>query len=279
MSDNPNKLKKTNKRWYAMAIVLIGIVLIFSVTFVRMVKNGGWNSPKSVIVPQTKEVRNNSVVFEQPKLQVFDNTEFIDSYPDTIRIHYPYFIVSKPYETKSSIYNLEQKSRVKNIDQVVLDFAGTNLVTNPQGIKTYFNNTDLGVLCLSAYIKDSSHILCVKSVGNQSMNTTLVNIDTNTKTQQVVYTPAQPSIITSVAIINGIQYLGLLDINSMKNNLVIKNKVIPVEGSVDIIYPMNNQVYFASNKKANQNSSYWLVNQNETSFSVSKVGEGKILFY
>src|ERR1700722_9146738 len=119
------KINNSNYRKY---IIIGGIIFFFGFIFIfNLIKLGVFNQDA-----KKSTVLNNQVVFEQPKLRIFDVTRYINQFPDTIHIHYPNFIVVVPEDAKqiTTVYSLEQKKAVSTFNDIVLDYANGNYLYN-----------------------------------------------------------------------------------------------------------------------------------------------------
>ncbi len=253
--------------------VVLGITLFFTILFTYYASKLGFFTKKT---ETTAGAQNKSIVFEQPRLKIFDDTFYLNLFPDTIRIHYPYFLVVKPYEIKTSIYNISLQKKEKDLAQVVLDYDGQNVVFNKSGYKTFFNAIDLLTNCDSAYIKSPQEVLCITKVSQDKMDNKLVSINPQTKMKKDIY--VSKNLLTSVSFIKNTLYIGENNIETRQNFLTINTKQIPVNSFVSIVYPMQNNIYFASFKTSDSQSKamYYLVKDGKEAL-IKEVG--KIIFY
>lgn len=268
---NKDRWVKNRKR--LAFLVVGGIAVFFTLLFAFYASKLGFFTKKS---ETTTGAKNMSIVFEQPRLKVFDDTLYLNPFPDTVRIHYPYFLVVKPYEGKTIIYNMEAQKKVRDVPQVVLDYDGQNLLFNKSGYKTFFNEVDLLVSCDSAYIKTPQEALCITKVNPNRMENKLISINLQTKQKKDVY--SSKNLLTAVSVIKGILYVGETSFTSVKNYLTVNEKQIPVDGMVSILYPMKNDIYFASFKTQNSKAQYYLL-KNNGDIGIALQAKEKIIFY
>src|SRR3989338_6382058 len=127
----------------------------------------------------TPVVESNGVYLEDSKLQVFNDTYEFKGYPDKILFHYPYFILVQGNKPLTTVYNLETKQKVKEMQDVLLDYYDGNIVYNRK--ETYFNDKNLGEFCDSAFIKSSSEILCITKQSQNYADNRLISINQETQ--------------------------------------------------------------------------------------------------
>ncbi len=213
---------------------------------------------------------NTSVYLQDGRLHVFDETIAEPIFPSKLVMHYPYFLIVKPEQQMTTIYNLNNKKKDKDVGQILLDYDGTNLLYN-KGKSTLLNDQDLGVLCQTGWIKSKQDVLCVTQVKSNNVENKLVDIDLITKTQKNIYVSAD--LITALSFVNNVTYLGEVKLFNNKNYLLIDNKRVEVANVVSMIYQMNSQPYFISLKSAlNKIESNYLIGGN----IVTKQDENKI---
>lgn len=229
----------------------------------------------------TVQVYNPTVILEQPTLKVFDDTMIINPYPDFIRIHYPYLLVVEPYKTKTTFYNLETRQKIQEMNQAVLDFNGKNIMWTEGGFQTETSGLNLGAICNAGYLKDSKEALCITPINTHESQNKLTSVDLITAKKTDIYVPSVDEILTSVAYIDDTLYIGEVNTNTFKSSLVINGQVIPVEDDVNIIYPMNNKVYYASLKKPNNSAreAYYLIEKAGDGYKTTLQEVGKIVLY
>ncbi len=215
-------------------LIQFGIVFLLLVFFVVLY----------VIFKHNTPTKPSGVVLSDSKLQVFDQTYDHFDYPDRISVHYPYLLIIQPDKTLTTVYDLKKRQEKENFKQALLDYDGKNVVYN--GKDTFFNNTDLGVLCSSAFSKSDQEILCATNTSTDTSGNVVVSINTISKLQKTVYQTI--NLITYVTVIKGNLYIGEMDTKTNENYLVTYGKKIKVQTPVNLIYSMNNQVYVASFK-------------------------------
>ena len=189
------------------------------------------------------EQENTQIVLEDSQLRVFDDTYTFTGYPDEILIHYPYFILVQAGKPLSTIYNLETKQKELEISDILLDYHDGNILVNKK--ETFFNDINLGQYCDSAFIKSNSEILCITKKTKNSVDNMLISIN-----------PEQPNlwkqvyqsknVLTNVIVVNDIVYIGEIDFESKQNYLTIDEQTRAIDVPVNVVYPMNGEVYFAS---------------------------------
>lgn len=187
--------------------------------------------------------KNTSVYLENSKLQVFEESiDFV--YPDELEVHYPYLLVVKPEEHKTMIFNLEKKKLEKSVDEIALDYADGKLLYN-KGAVTYLDDQSLEVLCEQGVIREQE-IFCVTRVDPDSVSQKVVNIESASGEFKDEY--LSPHLITDIAFVNDILYVGEIDQVSRKSYLVIDGEQIKAPNIVSIIYKSQEKPYFASFK-------------------------------
>ena len=204
------------------------------------------------------QLKNNTVYIENSIVYVFDDTYSISQYQDKVFMHYQYLLIVKPSQQKSLIYNLNTKTKEKETKEMLLDYDGNNNLYN-DGKTTYFNQDSLNVLCDLGFIKSASEILCVTKVDPNFSENKLINIDLSSKKQKDIYT--SKNLITTVSVINNVTYLGINDLYTHKNYLLIDDKQIDFPDVASLIYGMDSKPYVASLKSAFNNNmeSYYMI--------------------
>jgi hypothetical protein len=240
---NPLNLKTRKLLQLGVALIL----LIFLIGFFLLIKK----------TPESK-LKNNTVYLENTNLYVFDDTYSLSQYPDKVLMHYPYLLIVKPSQQISHVYNLSTKSKEKEIKQSLLDYDGNNTLYNT-GKDTLFNQENLGILCDLGFIKSSNEVLCVAKVDPNFSENKLISIDIATKKQKDIYT--SKNLITAVSVINNVTYLGINDLYTQKNYLLIDKDQIEFTDVASFIYEMDEKPYVASLKSAFNNNmeSYYLI--------------------
>ncbi len=258
-----NTLNPRQRQRLKIAVIIISLLFLLGYFFFLFSRH------------DTNEQQQNpdQVVFQQPLLQVFQYKETLNTYPDAIRIHYPYLLVVRPNEGTTQIYNLQQKTKDKKTNAVLLDYYEEIEIYNKAG-KTYVDNTNLNVLCTLAFMKTKQDVLCVTKLDSNKPDVSLIEIDTNTLTQKILHTSHM--LITAIYYANSTIYLGEYDPVIQKSFISTNNDTIPVPDWINIIYPMNSQIYLASFKSVRNNNkeSYSLFQNN----NINLITQGEIRF-
>lgn len=240
-----NPLNSNQRRLLQLGAVLllIAFLLIFFMV-----------SRKSNIIT----LKNTTVYVQDSKLYLFDEVIPINQYPDRIVFHYPYLTVVKPTQQKSTIYNLETKKKEKEVQQILLDYSPNGTLFN-LGESTHFNSQDLGVLCEKGFVKSTNEILCITKVDKNYSVNKLILIDIKTRKNKDLY--VSQDLLTDVTVLNGITYLGEINLYTNKNYVLINNSRLEVPDVISLLYQMDGKVYFASYKSAfnGQKESFYLV--------------------
>lgn len=240
---NPFNVKQRKLLQYGVILIL---TLFLFVYFAFMLK------------PHNQTPKNTTVYLENSKLQVFDDSYSLETYPDKVLMHFPYLLVIQVSKQTTYIYNLETKSKDKDVKLALLDYDGKNSLYNKDKF-TYYNQDSLGVLCDLGFIKNQNEILCVTKVDPNFAENKLINIDATSKKQKDVYVPK--NLITAISIINSTTYLGVSDLYTHKNYLMVGDNRVEFPDVASFIYEMNSKPYVASLKSAFNNNieSYYLV--------------------
>lgn len=257
--------------------IIVGIVLFFGILFIYNLAKLGTFKQDS----QTLAVLNNRIVFEQPKLSIFDETRYINQFPDTIHIHYPYFIVVVPEDTKqmTTVYSMDTKKQIAVFNDIVLDYANGHFLYNYHGGNTYYNGKNLNVHCNQGFIKNDTEILCVTQNITNPLFNDLININPKTLTQKTLYSPQDA--ITAVYYDNNTLYVGEYNYNTHQAYITKNGKRTKINTFVSIIYPMNNNMFIGTFKNDNDIllASYSLLISNNGQLSSVLQSKGKIVFY
>ncbi len=264
--------EKRNKLKIIVILFLIGFFVIYGTSMYLKYASTKINKGGN-------ENINNSVIFAQPNLQIFDYKEQLNAYPDRVSIHYPYLIVVHPDKFISQIYNLETKQKEKKITEVVLDYFKGNSVYNKQGYVTHYNNKNLGLLCDRAFIKSSKEILCIIRPDINKQDNKLISINSQTLEQKDIYT--SQNVLTAIYFDKETLYIGEYNFVTNKAFITVNNKTTPIDDLVNIIYPMDNKMYAGSFKslRNNQSESYYEIINNNNNLATKLVGKNKIVFY
>src|SRR6266568_1217254 len=242
--NNSNKLK---------FIIIGGIILFFSIIF----------------------------IYNLIKLGIFNKTRYINQFPDTIHIHFPYFIVVVPEDTKqiSTVYSLTQKKQIATFNDIVLDYFDGSFLYNYHGGNTYFKGKNLKYHCDQGFIKSDTEILCVTQNISNPLYSDLISINPHTFATKSIYSPQDA--ITALYYYKSTLYLGEYDYNSHKAFLTINDKKTNFDSFISIIYPMQNSMNVATlkNTENNLSSSYTQIIYSNYNVSSNLINKGSVVFY
>lgn len=265
----------TDEKRYQLKIAVILIVIIFiaiygTIIFLKYAKQ------QPAIKSQTE---NGQVIFKQPKLQFFNYTTRLNAYPDRITIHFPYFIILRPDQFRSEIYNIESKSKEKEINEVILDYFNGEIVYNKQGFQTYFNKKNLGLLCDQAFIKNKTEILCITRPDKNKQNNKLIIINPETLKQKDLYT--SQNTLTAVYFAQNTLYIGEYDFTKNKAFITANSKTASIDDLINIIYPIGDDMYAASFKslKNNQTETYYRISVSQNVVQTKLIDKNIIVFH
>jgi hypothetical protein len=225
---------------------------------------------------QRSNTENNSIIFTQPTLQIFSYKETLTLYPDRVLMHYPYFIVVKPDDFKSTIYNIETKKKEKTVPEIVLDFYKGNTLYNKQCYDTYYNDKKLGLLCDQAFIKSATEILCITRPDKNQIANKLIAINHQTLEIKDVY--KSQNVLTAMYYDKSILYVGEYGFKTKKAYLTVNGKTFPAIDLINIIYPMNNSIYLASFKSQRNNLKESFAEYNAHLSKINNIDNNKIIF-
>lgn len=233
-----------NKRNITILIVG-GILLFFVIYFLFFVGRHFLKSQNET------NSTNSEVVFEQPKLKIFGQIRYLNEFPDTIKIHYPYLLVITPEEYKrvTTVYDLEQRKEIGTFKDILLDYWQGSILYN-KGEKTFYNKTSLGAKCDQGLIKNSTEILCIVPENTDPLDNKLVSFNFQTGKEDTLY--SSPNLLGSINLIDGVLYIGEYNIASKKSYITINDKSYEVPSQVDIIYPIKDVIYYATFKRSEQ---------------------------
>lgn len=226
---------------------------------------------------QGNNMENNSIIFTQPNLQIFSYKETLNLYPDRALMHYPYFIVVKPDEWKSTIYNIETKKKEKTMQEIVLDYYKGNKVYNKQGYDTYYNNKELGLLCDQAFIKSEKEILCITRPDKNQIANKLISINPQTLEQKTLYEPQ--NVLTAIYYEKNTLYIGEYNFEANKVYLTVNSKSIPAIDLINVIYAMKNDIYLASFKSQRNNLKESYAVYNHQKLKIDVIDKDQIVFF
>lgn len=226
----------TQQRRYLQFGVVFALAVFLVICFVF------FNKTKS---PDEPSVKNTSIYIQDSVLYAFDDTVSLAQYPNRVAMHYPYLLAIQPGEQKTSIYNLEERKKEAELDQALLDYSLDGSLRN-DGKTTFFNETDLKVLCDKGYIKNPQEVLCLTKVNPNNVENKLIIIDTTTLKKKDVY--VSKNIITDLSFIDGKIYMAELDLYTKKSSIYIDKQKIESPVVVTFFYQQDDKPYFASLK-------------------------------
>lgn len=266
---------RENSKNHFKTYIIVGILLFFGVLFFYTL------TKLSVFSEDTKAstVLNDQITFEQPKLSIFDETRYINAFPDTIHMHYPYFIVVVPEDTNkiTTVYNLEEKRKVATYNDIVLDYYNGDFLYNQHGGNTFFKSKNLGLHCDQGFIKNENEILCITAKDNDPMDNKLISIDPQKLSIKDIYN-SQNS-ITTVYYDKDTLYIGEYNYAKKKAYVTVDNKIMETDHLINIIYPIKDKIYVASFKSVQNNnieSYFQILTKN---MKVKLINRGSIKFY
>lgn len=246
-------------------ILQIGVVALLAVFLVIY-----FLFPKQKPIEQAK---NNSVFIENSTLHVFDDSYSLENYSDKVLPHYPYLVVLKPTSSQSIIYNLETKAKLTD-KRYVIDYDGSNFLYN-DGKTTWFNETNLSLLCDVGFIKSKDEVLCVTRINSNDSNNKLISINPETKAKKDLFVPK--NLITAVSVINDKLYIGSINQFDNKSSLRVGDRDIEFPDVISFIYQMDGKPFVASLKSIfNDNTEKsTLIQQNQ----ISQIDEGIVKLF
>lgn len=225
-----------------------------------------------------KTVQNNAVVFEQPRLKIFEETLYLNEFPDKILIHDSNIIVVKPEQANqiTTVYDVNTKRQIDTHESIVLDYVNKNFLYNKHGVQTFYNEKDLGVHCDKGFIQDPTTILCVTAKQKDPLDNKLMSINPQTLKKHDLYSPQ--NLITAVYVAKGTLYVGEQNIVSKKTYLKVGDTIVETPSQVSIIYPMQNSMYYATfqSQSLQREAGYYRIDEKGKVWMKEK---GKITFY
>lgn len=268
------KINNTNNKKY---IIIGGIILFFSIIFIfNLMKLGAFNQDS-----QIPTVLNNQVIFEQPKLRIFDDTRYINQFPDTIHIHYPNFIVVVPEDSNqiTTVYSLTKKQKIASFNDIVLDYYNGSFLYNFHGGNTFFKGKNLKYHCNQGFIKSDTEILCVTQNTSNPLFSELISINPQTLSTKTLYSPQNA--ITAVYLENGSLYIAEYNYTNHQAYITINGMTTKVSSLISIIYPIQNNMYTATlkNTENNLSGSYSKIVNSNNEVVINIIGNGQIRFY
>ena len=233
-------------------------ILQFSIILVLMSFLIGWFV---FFKPNVEEptLKNDKVYIEESTLYVFEDTYSLN-FPNKISMHYPYLLVAEPNSQKTHIYNLKEKRLEKDIADILLDYTNGSILKN-DGRSSYFNDKSLDILCEKGFIKNETEILCLTKINPNTVENKLISMNVETLKKDDIY--VSKDIITDFSFINGVTYIGEINLHTKKGYLIIGKEKIEVPSIINMIYEMEGKPYFMSLRGAlNDESSLFLINEN-----------------
>jgi hypothetical protein len=214
---------------------------------------------------------SSTIVLNDTKLKVFEDSYKFNQYPDKVVIHDSYFLIILPEQSRTIVYNINEKKLETTVNEVLLDYQKGQLLYNKK--ETFLNNLNLGTLCEYGLIRSDIEVLCVTKINSNKPENKLVVINLKTKKIKDIYVSTR--IITALSVINQKVYLGEIDAVTGKSFIAINGQSMAVPTPVNAIYPINEDIYFASFKSAfnSQQESFYKVNNN-----VVRQATGHIIF-
>ena len=267
-----NKLNTEKRKQLKIVVVLIAIIFFVIYSAMMYLKYTG--------KPEVKmHSKQQQITFDQPRLQFFQFTQQLNAYPDRITIHSPYLIIVRPNELKSEIYNMDTKLKEKEVSEVLLDYYQGNADYNKQGYLTYFNKTNLKIVCDQAFIKSPTEILCITRPDQNKEDNKLISINPQTLEQKDIY--ASQNVLTAVYFDKSILYVSEYDFVTNRAYVTVNGKTIDASDLINVFYPMNEKFYGASYKslRNKQTESYYEITLSETTLSAKLAGKGSITFF
>lgn len=260
--------KLTTKQRKLLQIGVVLLLILFMGTFFLFQNRKQEEQP-------TPKIKNPTVYLQDSKLQVFDDIYDFSDYSDKVSVHYPYLLVTKPKLQTTYIYNLDEKRKVKEVKEILLDYFDNNQLST-KGKTTFYNNTDLGIVCEKGFIKDTDTVYCITKLSRDGVPNMLTMINLKTNKNAGMQT-SLTGIYTDLKIINGKMYLGEIDTNTNKSRILVDKQPIDVPNIVSFIYEMKQKPYFASFKsELNKNTeSYYLIDHG----AAIKQEDNKIYFF
>ena len=256
---------------------LLIIAVIYGVYFLSLSR---YYSQNNKTKPTT--VINNSIFFERPKLKIFDeDIRYLNEFPDTVIIHNKYFLVVVPEAKKdvTTVYDTVLKKKIATFQYVALDYDGRKFLYTKDGIDTFFGNINLHIQCSAGVIKANSTIYCITPDSNNPQMNKLVSINPVTLKKKEVYSSG--NYLTAVNIINGSLYIGERDLQNGNSYLIVNGNTIQTPTAVQTIYPIGNNVYFAtrSSRFSSSQDVYYEISTANDKVKIKPAGKGRIIFY
>ncbi len=220
------------------------------------------------------------VIFMQPNLYIFNDRQLVGKFPDIVKMHYPYLLVIKPGNTKqtTTVYNLETQKKEKILSKIALDyFTGDILYT--AGATTFFNIKDIELRCDYGFIKKKTEILCVTARKDDPLENKLVSLNPQDLEMKDIY--SSDNLLGTVSIINGKLFIAEQNIITHKTFLTIDGITKEIPTQADIIYPMNNRIFYATFRVGDigREASFYEVILHGEEIQTKLVEKEKIVFF
>jgi hypothetical protein len=252
----------------AIFLLLICVVITGMLVFSRQRSN------ENKEAAETKQ----AVTYEKGKLSIFEDKYTLFPDTDKIGVHENYMFVTEPRKQKTTVYDKKLQKKVTILDELALDYDGTNVLYNKNGIDTYFNDVNLGVRCISGHIKSDTEILCILPKNDDNLDNKLVSINPQDLTQTDIY--ASNYTLYYVSFLKNTLYIGGFSLQTKKNYLLVDGNAIEAQDRVNVVFEKGRDIYLGSF----QND---LNEHTENEYKVSKAGrdttielieKGKIVF-
>ena len=161
----------------------------------------------------------------------------------------------------------------------MLDYYNGSFLYNYHGGNTYYKGKNLKYHCDQGFIKSDTDILCVTQNSTNSFYNDLISINQQTLTESSLYSPQNA--ITAVYYSNNTLYAGEYNYTSHKPYISINYKKTEVKNYVNIIYPMNNNMYASTFKNDNDKltASYSEISTINNTVELKFIQEDNISFY
>lgn len=114
------------------------------------------------------------------------------------------------------------------------------------------------MLCEKGFIKNETEILCLTKINPNTVENKLISINIETLKKDDIH--VSKDIITDFSFINGIVYVGEINLHTKKGYLIVGDEKIEVPSIISMIYEMEGRPYIASFKGAlNQENVYYQI--------------------
>jgi hypothetical protein len=274
MEENKSKQLKKQK---TIAFIAIGVFLL--IVTLQVFFSTHKNVSKLFQHQTNTSVGVGTVVFEQPKLYIFGELQYINEFPDRVHLHSPYFIVVTPADTNhiTTVYNMKTQKKIAQFKGIGLDYFDGDFLST-QNKSSFFNNKKLGVQCDQGFIQSKTEVYCITAKNDDPLDNKLILINPQSLSQKDVYSSA--NFLESVSVINGGLYISELNVTTHQAYITVGNKTIEVPTQADIMYPMGTKVYYATFKvtERNQDARYYQIETKNNELTTKLVEKGKVIF-